>query len=57
MISIDKKIKSLVEIIKVLQASEIIRNRQEGHWIESNRNEVQQQQKRQKRSSKIVLKT
>ena len=53
----NKEIKSPVEIIKVLQASEMIGNGQEGHWTESNRNEAQQQQKRQKRSFRIVLKT
>ena len=52
----DKEIKSSAEIIKVSQASEMIGNGREGHWTESNRNEVQQQQKRQKRSSRIVLK-
>ena len=45
----DKEIKSSAEIIKVSQASKIIENGQEGHWTESNRNEVQQQQKRQKK--------
>ena len=45
----DKEIKSPAEIIKVLQASKMIGNKQEGHWTESNRNGVQQQQKKTKK--------